>query len=572
MSETKITQNSNLDVAALFQTANGNANSDEPIATPSAAVNKTPLQMMQERQGKGVPIVNNNDDGPKRGGSMTDERIDSVQKTMNDMDELAEKARLVGITKRPETDLEMAELVDRLDKLDIDDLRAANQEAAVEDGDNVVQSSDVIGSDISADTIIAGEQRNIDNSGLFVPASAVKENAGENKPETPVAALTNTEDTSKVSVLIEKEATKEGDRTVVEFTPEEREKMSVVKQIELITVNTININTGKVVKPDENFLKDFTSQVRKSIGVSALMTFVASRFRVTLRGLTFGEYMDLALSADITEVETLTKKLSVIYNAIINSSIGMFTSFDDFLRNFAFKDVSLGTYGLYIATNPESLELGLLCGVDSCKKNFSVGFNPRNLLITKRLSPRFIEIMETAGSLDGEEAVKYHNDSSIITKQIIELPGTGVGLEIGNRSCYDMIHSVLPFINDIEAIMNEKHPDDTNKVREIITYVTNYVSAIYFKDENQEYTIREDNIENIVEVLYNVPLTDYEIISAIMNQTDEDYAYSFGVQNVVCPSCGNVTEVVAVDIDEEVFRQFQELGSTRIDKKSLPRL
>lgn len=567
-----VTQNTNLDVAALFNNAKGNTTSDNQ-PTP-AVINKTPLQMMQENRNKGVPIVNNNDDGPKRGGSMTDERLDSVNKTIDDMNELAEKAKLVGITRKPQNDIEMAELIDRLDGLNIDDLKTANENATITEGDSVIKSDDVIGSDISANTIVTGQVNEIDRSGLFVPKAAIDSETVsiETEPQTVVKAIDSKPVEDRVSVIIKKDEVKEGDRSVIEFTDDEREKMSLAKEIELITVNTINVNTGKVSRPDENFMKTYTSSIHKAIGTSAIMTFVASRFRATMRGLTFGEYVDLALSTDITEVEVLNKKLTTFYNTIVNTSIGAFTSYDDFLRNFAFRDVSLGTYCLYIATNPETLELGLQCGVDSCKKNFTIGFNPRNLLVTKDLSPRFLEIMEKTGTLDGSTAMDYHNESSIITKQVIELPGSKLGIEVGLRSCYDMIHVVLPFIKEVEAIVSEKHPDDINKIREIITYVTNYISAIYVKDENGEYTIREDDVENIVEVIYNLPLTDYEIISAIMNQTDEDYAYSFGVQKVTCPSCGNVTEVVRIDIDEEVFRQFQELGSTRIDKKSLPRL
>lgn len=572
MSGMNITQNPNLDVADLFNKAKGNTNVSNPSVEPTpAVVNKTPLQMMLEKQQSGTIIKNNNDDGPKRGGSMTDERVEAVERTMSEMDELAEKARKVSITRKPTSDIEMAALIDNLDKLDSDDLQRANDVQGA-NHQNIVKEDDVMGADISADTVIANGDGTIDKSGLFVPRAAADEAREKITKNEPEKRVTPAKESDTVSVTINKEAVKDGDRSVVEFTDEEREKLSTAKKIELITVNTININTGKVRRPDENFLQNYATTAHKAIGTSAIMTFVASRFRATLRGLTFGEYVDLALSTEITEVETLNKKLSVLYSAIINTSVGAFTSYDDFLRNFAFKDVSLGTYGLYIATNPEVLELGLECGVAECKKKFSTAFNPRNLLVTDRLSDRFLEIMEKAGSLDGAMAMNYHNDSSIITKQVIELPGSKIGVEVGLRSCYDMIHVVLPFINDIEAIMNAKHPDDTNKVRQIITYVTNYISAVYFKDEHGEYSIREDNIENIVDVIYNIPITDYEIVSAIIDQSDEDYAYSFGVQNVVCPSCGNKTALVAIDLDQEVFRQFQELGSTRIDKETLPRL
>ena len=576
MSEMNITQDKSLDVEAMFKQAKAPASNDTTvpeIPSGSAIVKKTPLQMMQERQHKGIVIENNNDDGPKRGGSMTEERTKGVEQTYQDMDELARKAALVGITKKPTSDIEMAELIDKLDTLSIEELEKLNAQNSSIDPKSVVKDDSVIGADLSYDTSFEGDESSIGGDGLFVPRSAIhdKDERTSPKPDN-TKEVPNSNGTGTVSVVIEKEALKDGDKSLVEFTEEEREKLVSAKQIELIQINKINVNTGKVRRPDEHFMSEYTTNIHKTIGASALMTFVASRFRANMRGLTFGQYMDLALATEITDVDTLNKKLSIFYDSIVNTSIGSFTSYDDFLRNFAYKDLSLATYCLYIATNPETLELGLECGVEDCKKKFSVGFNPRNLLVTSRLSDRFLEIMETAGSLDGKAAMEYHNESSIITKQIVELPVSKIGIEVGLRSCFDMIHTVLPFINNVKEIVAEKHPEDTNRVREIISFISNYISAIYIKDEFGDYTIREDDIENIVEVIYNLPMSDYEIISAIMDQTDNDYAYSFGVQNITCPSCGNVTAVVPVDIDEEVFRQFQELGSTRIDKKTLPRL
>ena len=98
--EIKVTQDTTLDVASIFNEAKKtktNTTKPDPTIVPA----KTPLQLMQENRGKGLVIQNNQDDGPKRGGSMTEERVEAVQKTMSDMDELAEKARLVGITQKP---------------------------------------------------------------------------------------------------------------------------------------------------------------------------------------------------------------------------------------------------------------------------------------------------------------------------------------------------------------------------------------------------------------------------------------------------------------------------------------
>ena len=95
-----------LDVESMFRNAKSNTPSVTKSDPPSSAVvGKTPLQQMMEKQqmGMGTPIINNNDDGPKRGGTLTDERVESANKTLQDMDELAKKASMVSITKKTQT-------------------------------------------------------------------------------------------------------------------------------------------------------------------------------------------------------------------------------------------------------------------------------------------------------------------------------------------------------------------------------------------------------------------------------------------------------------------------------------
>lgn len=568
MSDIQITQDENLDVAALFESAKSSASTPttETVVTPSEV--KTPLQKMREQQNQGVVIQNVNDDGPKLGGQMMKEdTISGVQKTLDEMDDLAEKARQVKLVSKPKSDLEMAQMIDALDNMDIDELKSAKAIANNETGNDTIKETDLIGSDINSGTevLTSGE---LQGNKFFVPRTDDGTTVAKEAAEAPTERKPEVTETT---VTIEKAENPEG-TSIIEFTDEEREKLQKSSKINLVSIKKININTGKVMKPVQNFMAEYTTQMYKAIGGSVNMTFVASRFRGTVRGLTFGEYLDLSLSNTMTDVDQVTKKLSVIYKALVNTSIGEFKDFDDFLQNFAFMDLPLGTYAVYIATNPEVLEMGLKCGVEECKQNFTVNFSARNLLDYESLSDYFKEAMEQAGTKSGPEAKEYHETSSVVTRQVIELPGTEVACEIGLRSCYEMIHNVLPFINGIETTMADKYPDDTNKVREIISYVTNYVSAIYLKDENGEYTIREDDLENMVDMIYNLPITAYGVIAAIMNQTDADYNVQFGIKEVTCPNCGNVTKFVTVNIDEEVFLRFQELGTLQINQETLPRL
>lgn len=571
MSETKITQDTNLDVEALFRNATTTKSETPSDQEELRQVVKTPLQQMQEARGKGLIIQNNDDDGGKNGGSMTDEREEAVNETLREMDVMIEKAKMVSVTEVPKSDIEMAELMHKLDELDIDQIKDANKVSS--GAVHKVDEDEVLGSDITPDTVVANGDGTIGDGGLFRAKSETSQfnspiERSIKNPESTVAPET---EVSETKVVIDKTGIKPDTTTIIDFTEEEREKLSKSNSIELVFLNKINVDTGRVRRPDENFMKTYTTNMHQNIGEAATMTFVASRFRAKIRGLTFGEFTNLTLSSEITDVDTLNRKLSVIYNAIVESSIGLFPTYDDFLRNFSIRDLDLATYGIYIATNPETLEINLSCGAEGCKKTFTKSFSPRNLLLIKDLSPRFLEIMETTGSLSGEKAMEYHNKSSIIEKQIIKLPGSGVAIEVGLRSAFETIHYVLPYINNLETLMAEKYKNDDVRCRAAISMATHYVSAVYFQ-ENGEYTLRNDNIEDICDIIYNLPMIDYDIIYNIMRQTEEDYFYQFALENVVCPHCKTHTERVAIDIDEEVFQRYQEQGNTVIDPDSLPRL
>ncbi len=70
--------------------------------------------------------------------------------------------------------------------------------------------------------------------------------------------------------------------------------------------------------------------------------------------MSYGEYQDVALSMENITTDVYHKRLSVIYNCMTNISTGPFESFDDFLHKFAFSDMDLALYGLFVATESET--------------------------------------------------------------------------------------------------------------------------------------------------------------------------------------------------------------------------
>lgn len=567
----KIAQDENLDINSLFRSA---APKKDDIDPSTIVAGKSPLDSLKEKQGKGMVITNVPEEVPKLYGPMNEERLEGVKQHLEETDAMIEKAQAVSIVRKPKNETEMVELMDALDNLDIDELHKINEmNKAMREGRDVgiIKENDLEGADINANTSVLETGRDTIGSDLFVPrgdSEPVKTEPVNDNTDIPTQKV----ESDKVSVVIKKEAEVEGNVNVINFTEEEHEKLSKSTQIDLVNVRTVNINTGRVKRPVDTFMDDYKTNVHKSIAGAVPMTFVGSRFYAQVRGLTFGEYIDVALSSEIGDVDKLNKRLSILYDCMVNTSIGHFESYDDFLKNFAYVDLPLGVYAMYIATNPEILSISLTCGVDECKKNFDVSYSPRNLLRIDTLEDRYKEIMEKTANMSGKNAMDWHMESTLMTRTVIELPGSKIALEMGLRSCYENIHYILPFVKELQDTYEEKYPNDTNKIHQILAYLTKYISAIYFQDENGDYTIREDNISNMLEVLYTVPIVDYSVMEAMVSQAERDYNIEFGITDVECPNCHTKTKAVAIDLDAEVFQKFQEQGTTHVNMNTLPRL
>jgi len=571
MSEVNITRNTELNPESLFNSAKGK--------TVAAAEVKTPLQMMMEQKNQGLAIEKDiDDDGSKRGGAMTDERLEGFNETIKNLDELAEKAKKISITEKPKSDTEMAQLIDLIDSTPMEEIDALNADPNINE-DNIVKADDIMNVDITAESVIddgSGIARTNNIGGIIVSRSAgeeAKKAANTESEKSAPEKRVSSKESDESIVIVKDESSIDGTK-VIDFTPEERAKLTESEEIRLIKVNKLNINIGKVTPiKSTDIIGDYTAELRKTAINSVPMTFPVSRFRATLKGLTFGEYIDLASTNDISDSDKLIKKSSIIYNAITSCSIGGFTSFEEFLHNFGYRDLAWATYALYIATNTDVLEMPLKCSVETCNAQFSVKFSTRQLIVDRTMSDYLKNLIVEIGEKDGDEAVKFHNESSVIKKTVIELPTSGIAFEVGFRSLYDMIYRVMPYANDLEAYVENNFPNQSPLSRQAIAlFIMEFISAAYIKDENGEYTRRVDDLFMLTELIYSLPRTDSSILFSLSDQIDEDYGCTFGIQNVECPACHTKSTVVPINIDDEVFRTAQQQANVQIDRKSLPRL
>ena len=565
------TRDTSMDLESLInQNADSGNVTDASASTipASSAAVKSPLDEMAARKGEGY-VVNLDEVSTQqvRSGQLRDESIEGVQQTLDTMDEMIEKAQMVRAQK-PSNPVEMAATMEALSELNVDEVRQARDSAETED---LLErnAGSALGVELDASTPLTVEGKGALSGGLFrvkgdeqSSRPIVDDNTGE--PMDP-------ERQEKREETIRLIVDKTGYGFNIDFTPEELEKLRVSTQIDVVQVENKDLSYAKVKVPDDGFMGRIRTDLHGILGATSEIPLVGSRIRASFRGLTYGEYANIALSQEITTVENFNTRCNTYYNALKNTSIGGFTSYDEFLKNVAAVDMPMMTFGIYVATNPEHMDIGVECRVEGCGHHFRHPFVPRTLLDLEHVSDRFLEIMEKTSTVEfGAPAKKYHDESSLMTRTRILLPNSGIKVDLGLTSCYDMINYRLPYVADAEKLLAEKYPDDTAGIHALLPSITDTVAAVILNIDGQDYEVND--IVAMADILYNIPYEDYDLLMAITAQSNQDYTYGFVARNIVCPKCKTKTPFMGIALDSEIFTQLQTRRSTNVNPATLPRL
>lgn len=384
-----------------------------------------------------------------------------------------------------------------------------------------------------------------------------KENSAENKSEsseTPEEKISEQKQ-NIVNILIDKT----GLGGEFKFTDEEKEKIVAANEIRLKEVEEVDLSTIKIKKAEKSFIESVEEFQISSSKVPVV--FPASRFRAYMTGLSYGEMGDIALNGENVTFDQIHKKLTVIYNKMINPSCGKFESFEDFLRKFAYVDIDLAVYGLVVATFPEVDEIPLTCNNQTCKKSFNHKFSPRTLIRFENSHEHFLSAMKSViecGAADFDQLVE---ESPIRTHKRVKLPYSKFIIEVGVASSYDYLYTIVE--NMIGDKFSENHPDDVNGILQLNSALLGLIRAVYVPDGDSyvQYT----DFEDMIHALYMVKPEEISILSSLLQKYTDSYSTIFQLTDITCPHCGTKTHHIDLDINYLVFLKYQRLMSTEVN-------
>lgn len=570
-----ISKDETLDLNTLLQSDSEN---DESAAATPASSEKveelTPAEKMvrdRETQGSGM-VVSKQDlvDGNEKklkNPIDSDERLDDYAEQSNEMSRLTGARVYLVLKNKPTNDLENYEMMEELSDMKEEELRklqarypnGAPLKSKYFDLASVSETAGIIGKELEKAQTPNPKETKAEKSEDTViedaPSSGVME-IDEPRTVQVTEGPENEERKNTVKLLIDKT----GFGVPVELTEIEKEKILMADQIDVVEVENLDLSTIKISKPAQSFVETIGKYEYQ--GVQIPMAFPCSRMRATMMGLSYGEMADIAMAYDNSTYESERKKLTIIYNKMKNITTGPFETFDDFLDGFAYADIDLATYGLYLASCAEKDTIYLRCGKKTCEKGFNAPFISRSLLDMNRCSDVFLRVMKELLEANGEKAKELRKESPIFSQKAIKLPISGWIVKIGMMTCRDWLEGVMR--NGEVEQFKQDHPDDVNGIlyQNILFFQT--VRAIYVPDNRGGYT-EYTNYTDILEALYVMNPDDFQMLGSIMNKYTGDYTVHFSVKDVTCPHCKTKTDSVEVSIDNMVFRAYQRRVSTTVN-------
>lgn len=509
-----------LDVSSLLKA------SKEAPEKKETALDK--FKREKEERGSGLVVENKaleeaNKEKTLIANKAENDAMDEVDEYLAEQDKMIQAAQNVKFDRLPQTGLEMAAAMDAIEE--------ATTSKEVMNGEKVKT--------------------------VNIETQESREKSPEEVTSSNEATTAVDEDRKNIiNILIDKTGLG-GD---FKFTDEEKEKIFSSTEIHLKEVEELDLSTITVKKAEKSFLESVNEFQISSSKVPVV--FPASRFKAYMTGLSYGEMGDISLNNENVTFDQLQKKLTVIYNKMVNPSIGEFENFEDFLRKFAYVDIDLAVYGLVVATFPEIDDIPLTCNNEKCKNSFNHKYSPRTLIRFDKANEKFLNAMKDVVECPAAESHKLLEESPARVHKRVKLPFSGFIIEIGIASAYDYLYTIVD--NIIGDKFKDNHPDDVNGILQINATLLGLIRAVYVPSGDGSYTMF-DNFEDMINALYMVKPEEISILASLLQKYTDSYTVEFELFDITCPHCGTKTSRIPLDINSLVFLKYQRLMSTEID-------
>lgn len=521
----------------------------------------SPLEQMKvskEKNSSGMEISNDAlKEKELRNPIMDDQRLSEFEERELELDESINKRKAIVVIKEPTNSFEYMNLMMELDSVVLHDDGTATIEYIDKHGKPMTPQYIRLREDGDEAFDLGKDKKAMAERAKMKDVSAPPEN---NDSGAIAGAAPDDELNKTVQVLIDKT----GLGTDFIFNDEEKKKLSEAPEIQIREIEFVDIESIISKKSERSFQESISAyQLSNS---KTTICFPASGFRAQMKGLTYGEMGDISLSMDSVTFDQYRKRLSIIYNKMVNSNIGPFKSFEDFLKGFAYVDIPMALYGLYISTQSEIQTIQLRCGNEECGKSFNWEFSTRSVIRLEKCSKQFLEKMKEIATSPASEYDKIREKSAVMNSKYVKLPYSGFIVEMGIISAYEFLYNFIPVLD--EKTFKDAFGEDLNEIYMNNVLLLTTVKSVRVPNEDGTYSVAE-GYKDILDAIYRINPEEIKLLAAITNKLTTEYQSYFSFGDVTCPHCGNVTHDLDLTMDDLVFQTYQRLLSTEINVQNM---
>lgn len=352
---------------------------------------------------------------------------------------------------------------------------------------------------------------------------------------------------------------KAGIGSIINFTEEERAKMERSKVIKVQEIENVDLQVKKTKKVLSSKKLNKILE-KKAASYTSHIVLPVSGYTAEVSSCSTYELLALVLAdqSEANNVLSRQKKWSLIHSKLKNTSLGKM-SFDTFMRKTANLDFNMFVFGILSATyGTQDKTIPLNC--ESCGIEFSEKLDIRSLLRAERMGERLSKLVMGAvdNSYTKDDAEKYYHDEAPVSQtKLIKLPVSEFLVELQIQSAYENVNKSLEFITEI---------DKKDKIKGQLAIISTAINRIIIPDEecpDEPYEVNK--IEDIVEVLYTLKDVDVNILSDQTSNYADGLTFDYGLMNLQCPKCGNVTKYVPLNIESLLFFLTQEEATKTIE-------
>ena len=336
----------------------------------------------------------------------------------------------------------------------------------------------------------------------------------------------------------------------VEFTDEERAKLSTAKAIRLVEVRDEALKTISIKKADDKYRYDIIHRATCNISKYEL-PMISTFDSCTFAGSQSVQLINAVYDENESEYNRIKKQVSLAYDRFMGSTTkekydaegNVIMTEADFANWFAYADLESAIYAIYVASSTESITSPFKCEEEpDSMPEFNFTYNTKNLISYDGIDDSFKKDLDDINTNANDSAYMEKAKSERRMTKRFKSTFTNNIYDISIASCARAL-GILRYINPKDRVLNYIAP---------FAMLTEKV-YVYDETDGQYVELDHSDPREMIKFYRDLVERELQLLSKEMNPLI--CMPSFKI-TTVCPRCGHKAERV-FGVDSLVFLKAQ---------------